>query len=122
MQDSADAVPQTILTPALIAAVGGMPGAVGCRHLAPRDPGAHNPEQALEQTAVLESGTATCRLLRGQEGDNLLPEGVAQRCGSGEHERERRVRGAEQRLARRTLGNMVPTGAGLMASPPVRPL
>jgi hypothetical protein len=122
VQDGADAIPQTILTPALIATVGGMPRAVGRRHLTPRNPGAHDREQTLEQTAVRHCRTATRRLLRWQEGGNLLPEGVAERRSASECGREWWVRRPVPRLARRPLGHMVPPRAGLMTPPPVRPL
>jgi hypothetical protein len=122
VQDGADAVPQTVLPPALIAAVGGMPGAVGRRHLAPGRACAHDPEQTLEQTPVLHSGPATWRLLRRQERRDLLPEGVAQGRGPGEHGGQRRVSGSQQRLARGAPRNMPLTGAGLVLPTPVRPL
>src|SRR5258707_10543089 len=79
VQDGADAVPESVLTPALIAAVGGMPGAVGCRHFAPRDASVHDPEQAVEQAPVRHRRTATWRLLRWQERRALLPQGGAER-------------------------------------------
>jgi hypothetical protein len=65
---------------------------------------------------------ATRRLLQRQEGSKLLPEGVAERCSPGERGRQWGGRRLMQRLARRPLGHMVPPSAGLMASPPVRPL
>src|SRR5690349_16845517 len=83
VQDGADAVPESVLTPALIPAVGGMPGAVGCRHCAPRDASVHDPEQALEQAPVRHSRTATWWFLRWQERCDLLPEGVTERSGPG---------------------------------------
>src|SRR5262249_516676 len=102
VQDGADAVPQTVLTPALIAAVGSMPRAVGRRHLPPGNPSAHDGEQALEQTAVIQARAATRRLLRWQEGGNLQPEGVAERRSPGERGRQWWVRRRPlQRLARR---------------------
>ena len=122
MQDGTDAVPQTVLTPALIAAVGGMPRAVGRRHLTPWNPGVHDPEQALEETLVVQGWAATGRLLRRQEWRDLPPEGVAQGRGPGKHGGQRRVSGSQQRLARGAPRNMALTGTGLVAPPPVRPL
>src|SRR5262249_35943650 len=84
VQDGADAVPETLLTPTLIPAVGGVPGAVAWRQFAPRDAVVHDPKQALEQTPVVQGRAATGRLLRGQERRDLLPEGVAERRGPGE--------------------------------------
>src|SRR5260221_10470599 len=96
VQDGADAVPESVLTPALIPAVGRMPGAVGCRHFAPRDASVHHPEQALEQAPVRHSRTATWRLLRRQERRDLLPEGGAESSGPCPPDRERRGGGAPQ--------------------------
>jgi hypothetical protein len=122
VQDGADAVPESVLTPALIPAVGGMPGAVACRHLAPRDASVQDPEQALEQTPVLHSGTATWRFLRRQERRDLLPEGVAESSGPCQHGGERRSSGSAQRLPRRAPGDMPLTGAGLVLPTPPDPV
>src|SRR5260221_10554468 len=97
VQDGADAVPEAVLTPALIPVVGGMPGAVGCRHFAPRDAAVHDPEQALEQTPVRHSRTATWRLLRRQERRDLLPDGGAESRGPCHHDRDRRQGGSDPR-------------------------
>src|SRR5258706_117582 len=86
----AGAVLESVLTAALIPIVGGMPGAVGGRHFAPRDASVHDPEQALEQAPVRHSRTATWRFLRRQERRDLLPEGVAESSGPCQHDRERR--------------------------------
>jgi hypothetical protein len=122
VQDGADAIPESVLTPALIAAVGGMPGAVACWHLAPRDALVHDPEQALEQTAVLHRGTATWWFLRWQERRDLLPEGVAESSGPHKHGGQRRVSRSAEWLPRRAPGDMPLTGAGLVLPTPVRPL
>ena len=122
VQDSADVIPESVLTPALIAAVGGMPGAVACRHLAPRDTSVHDPEQALKQAPVLHRRTATWRFLRGQERRDLLPEGVAERSGPSERGGERRVSRSAQGLPRRAPVDMPLTGAGLVLPTPARPL
>jgi len=63
MKDGADARPQAVLVPAPIATVEGVPGAVRHRDLPPGGACAHDPEQALEQTAVVERWAATGRLL-----------------------------------------------------------
>src|SRR5260221_2526494 len=99
VQDGADAVPESVLTPALIPAVGRMPGAVGCRHFAPRDASVHHPEQALEQAPVRHSRTATWRLLRRQKRRHLLPHGVAGGTVPCQHELEPWVWGASTRAA-----------------------
>jgi hypothetical protein len=122
VQDGADAVPESVLTPALIPAVGGMPGAVGCRHFAPRDASVHDPEQALEQAPVRHSRTATWWFLRWQERCDLLPEGVAERRGPGQHDRERRGGGSAEGLPRRAPGDMPLTGAGLVLPTPLDPV
>jgi hypothetical protein len=119
MQNGADAVPQPLLAPALVAAVGGMPGAIGRRHLAPRDTGAHDPEQTLEQASVVQGRAAAGRLLRRQERRDLLPEGIAEGRGPREHGGRRRVSGSPQRMARRPARHMPLTGAGLVLATPV---
>ena len=78
-----------------------MPRAVACWHLAPRDALVHDPEQALEQTAMVLGGTATWRLLRWQERCGLLPEGVAESSGPREHGGQRRVSRSAEWLPRR---------------------
>src|SRR5258706_5583913 len=88
--DGADAVPESVLTPALIPAVGGMPGAVGCRHFAPRDASVHDPEQALEHAPVRHSRTATWRFLRRPERRDLLPDWVAESSGRRQDDPEPR--------------------------------
>src|SRR5258708_22629720 len=94
VQDGADAVPESVLTPALLPAGGGLPGAVGCRHCAPRDASVPDPEPAREQAPVRHSRTATWRLLRRPERRGLLPEGGAESSGPRPHARERRGGGA----------------------------
>ena len=122
VEDGADAVPESVLTPALIAAVGGMPGAVAGWHLAPRDAAVHDPQQPLEQTPVRHCGTAPWRLLRGQERRDLLPEEVAERRSPCQHGGQRRGSGSAQGLPRRASGDMSLTGAGLVLPPPLDPV
>jgi hypothetical protein len=122
VKDRAEAVPDTGTAPVLVAAVGGVPRAVGRRHLAPRGTRVHDPEQALEQTSMVQGGAAARRLLRGQEGRDLLPETVSQ-CGRPrEHCRQWRVSVCRPWLARGAPCDMPPTGAGLVAAPPGHPV
>jgi len=122
VKDRAEAVPDTGVAPVLVAAVGGVPRAVGRRHLAPRGTRVHDPEQTLEQTPMVQGGAAARRLLRGQEGRDLLPETVSQ-CGRPrERRRQRRVSACRQGLARGVPCDMPPTGAGLVATPPGHPV
>src|SRR5262245_39241246 len=122
VQDGADAIPETLLTPALIPAVGGVPGAVAWRQFAPRDAVVQDPKQAPEQTPVVQGRAATGRLLRGQERRDLLPEGVAERRGPREPSGQRRGSRSAKGLARRAPGDMPLAGAGLVVPPPLRPL
>gem|GEM_PF-6787846 len=122
MKNGADAGPQAVLVPAPIATVEGVPGAEGWWDLPPGHAGAHDPEQALEQTAVVERRAATGRLLRRQKRRHLLPETVGQGCGAREHRRRWWVSGCRQRLARRPPRDMPPARERLVLATPLRPV
>src|SRR5258708_4877260 len=78
-QDLEDACPDALFTPALIAAGDRRPGAEALRQFAPRGPGAHDPEHALHDLAMIDRGTSRLWLLRGKQGTKLLPPGIGER-------------------------------------------
>jgi len=63
-----EAGPEAGLAPAIKTAGDRTPGAIAFRHITPGDAGAQQPEDAVEDTAMVSGWTACFGLLWGQEG------------------------------------------------------
>jgi hypothetical protein len=68
-----EASPDTRLAPAVEAAGDGLPGAIPFRHVAPRGTGTDDPQDAVEDAAVVSGWAACMRFLWGKQGVSPLP-------------------------------------------------
>ncbi len=132
MEHGTDAGPQAVLVPTAIPTVERMPGAVLGRHLAPGGTGVHDPEQAFQQTAVVQRRAAARRLAAGAGAEGrrarraIWPRrAVAWWCRRQRDQRTRSRRRAASGSAsnwstRRTSGTV--SGTSWASGPPVPPL
>ncbi len=72
-QDLEDALPNPLFAPALIATGHRRPRPEALGQFAPRRAGAYHPEHAFHHQTMIDGRTARLRLLRWQEGTQLLP-------------------------------------------------